>query len=72
MPKELVTFDKVIPAIKNGKKAARMSWPAGSLKLAGSMVDDKVVGLVLEVSGVVSGGSLHNNDLLADDWEIMD
>lgn len=73
MPKSLVTFDKVLLAIKAGKKANRIGWKANSHHLEASK-DGKghVIGMVMYMNGVLGSASLHNNDILADDWEIFD
>lgn len=70
MPKELITFDKALVAVKQGKHVARKGWAANTHYIMGSMDGKKCIGLLMHLNGVNGSASLHNNDLLADDWEI--
>lgn len=73
MPKELTTFDQVLIAIKQGKKAQRAGWNVNSHHIEGHKDGKgKVIGMVMSLNGVVGAAALHNNDILADDWEIFD
>lgn len=77
MPKELTTFDHVLVAIRQGHHAARSGWGANQHYIEGSFKTDAAgnklcVGLVMHLNGVIGACGLNVNDLLADDWEIVE
>lgn len=73
MPKELVSFDKVLPALKADltKKAQRTGWAATQHYIQASKDGSGKLGLISSLNGISGAASLHNLDILADDWEVF-
>lgn len=61
-------FEEVLPMLRSGKKIRRAEWIHG-VHLC--IIDGEVLA-VDTVVGVQSRYALHSDDLLADDWMVMD
>lgn len=75
--KELTTFDKVLLAIIQGHHAARAGWGANQHYITGLFNKDTTgkdicIGMVMHLNGIIGACALHTDDLLANDWEIVE